>query len=168
MVHPLWWPGVDPTLQQWRGILAVVQERHLLPFFDSAYQVRDLALFLSDCLRCCSPTLSPKLLSCAHTNRLLLSDAKGVVQGFASGDLEGDAAAVRLFADAGLEMLLAQVSRSFWLCKKSRVSHCTAWMLPETITHLALLTFLIFQHRILPSGPGNGTACWRVMSIGWR
>ena len=29
-------------------------------------------------------------------------------QGFASGDLEGDAAAIRLFADAGMEMLLAQ------------------------------------------------------------
>lgn len=29
-------------------------------------------------------------------------------QGFASGSLEADAAAVRLFADAGLEMLLAQ------------------------------------------------------------
>ena len=31
-------------------------------------------------------------------------------QGFASGDLERDAAAVRLFADAGMEMLLAQVA----------------------------------------------------------
>ena len=30
------------------------------------------------------------------------------MQGFASGSLEADAAAVRLFADAGLEMLLAQ------------------------------------------------------------
>lgn len=30
-------------------------------------------------------------------------------QGFASGSLERDAAAVRLFADAGLELLLAQV-----------------------------------------------------------
>lgn len=32
-----------------------------------------------------------------------------VVQGFASGDLERDAAAIRLFAEAGLELLLAQV-----------------------------------------------------------
>jgi aspartate/tyrosine/aromatic aminotransferase len=31
-----------------------------------------------------------------------------VLQGFASGDLERDAAAVRLFADAGMELLLAQ------------------------------------------------------------
>jgi aspartate aminotransferase len=58
--------GVDPTLDQWKGILQVVQRRRLLPFFDSAYQ------------------------------------------GFASGSLERDAAAVRLFADAGLELLLAQ------------------------------------------------------------
>jgi hypothetical protein len=32
--------GVDPTPEQWQGILRVVQERRLLPFFDSAYQVR--------------------------------------------------------------------------------------------------------------------------------
>ena len=31
--------GVDPTPDQWQGILKVVQERRLLPFFDSAYQV---------------------------------------------------------------------------------------------------------------------------------
>lgn len=31
--------GVDPTMAQWQGILQVVQERKLLPFFDSAYQV---------------------------------------------------------------------------------------------------------------------------------
>ena len=33
-------PGVDPTKEQWQGILKVVQEKKLLPFFDSAYQVR--------------------------------------------------------------------------------------------------------------------------------
>ena len=31
--------GVDPTPEQWRGILKAVQQKHLLPFFDSAYQV---------------------------------------------------------------------------------------------------------------------------------
>lgn len=31
--------GVDPSLEQWQGILKVVQQRRLLPFFDSAYQV---------------------------------------------------------------------------------------------------------------------------------
>lgn len=58
--------GVDPTPDQWNGILDVVKSRGLLPFFDSAYQ------------------------------------------GFASGDLDRDGAALRLFADSGLEMLLAQ------------------------------------------------------------
>lgn len=58
--------GVDPTAEQWQGILKAVQERRLLPFFDSAYQ------------------------------------------GFATGNLEGDAHAIRLFADAGMEMLVAQ------------------------------------------------------------
>lgn len=64
--------GVDPTPEQWRGILAAVQERRLLPFFDSAYQ------------------------------------------GFASGDLNADAAALRMFTaatgpgGAPQEMLLAQ------------------------------------------------------------
>lgn len=32
--------GVDPTPQQWQGILRAVQEKRLLPFFDSAYQVK--------------------------------------------------------------------------------------------------------------------------------
>eukprot|EP00884_Botryococcus_braunii_P006173 jgi/Botrbrau1/15557/Bobra.0274s0001.1 len=58
--------GVDPSKDQWKGILELVQTKKLLPFFDSAYQ------------------------------------------GFATGDLEGDAASIRLFAEAGLEMLLAQ------------------------------------------------------------
>ena len=32
--------GVDPSPEQWQGIMRVVQQRRLLPFFDSAYQVR--------------------------------------------------------------------------------------------------------------------------------
>jgi aspartate/tyrosine/aromatic aminotransferase len=35
-------------------------------------------------------------------------DAASVVQGFASGDLDRDGASIRLFADSGLEMMLAQ------------------------------------------------------------
>lgn len=31
--------GVDPNPEQWRGILKMVQQKRLLPFFDSAYQV---------------------------------------------------------------------------------------------------------------------------------
>lgn len=30
---------MDPTPEQWQGILKVVRERRLLPFLDSAYQV---------------------------------------------------------------------------------------------------------------------------------
>lgn len=58
--------GVDPTPEQWKGILEVTQSKKLLPFFDSAYQ------------------------------------------GFASGDLDRDGASLRMFADTGMEMLLAQ------------------------------------------------------------
>lgn len=58
--------GVDPSPEQWQGVLDAVKSGSLLPFFDSAYQ------------------------------------------GFATGDLDRDGAAIRLFANAGLEMLLAQ------------------------------------------------------------
>ncbi|KAG2484886.1 hypothetical protein HYH03_016367 [Edaphochlamys debaryana] len=58
--------GVDPSPQQWARILALAQEKALLPFFDSAYQ------------------------------------------GFASGDLDADAASLRLFVRSGLELVLAQ------------------------------------------------------------
>ena len=30
--------GVDPTLDQWKQIAAVVKERQLYPFFDTAHQ----------------------------------------------------------------------------------------------------------------------------------
>ena len=31
--------GVDPTLEQWKEMSAVIKKRNLLPFFDMAYQV---------------------------------------------------------------------------------------------------------------------------------
>merc|ERR1712083_1032729 len=58
--------GVDPTLEQWKEMSAVIKKRNLLPFFDMAYQ------------------------------------------GFASGDMDRDAAALRLFVDEGHTVLLAQ------------------------------------------------------------
>ena len=58
--------GVDPTPEQWQGILDAALAKKLLVFFDSAYQ------------------------------------------GFASGDLDRDGYSIRLFCDAGLELLLAQ------------------------------------------------------------
>jgi aspartate aminotransferase len=57
---------VDPTPEQWQGILNIIQSKQHFTFFDCAYQ------------------------------------------GFASGDLDKDAYAVRLFARAGCEMLIAQ------------------------------------------------------------
>ena len=38
------------------------------------------------------------------------------MQGFASGDLERDATAVRMFTDAGVELLLSQVSSPVASC----------------------------------------------------
>merc|ERR1719382_406167 len=58
--------GVDPTLEQWKEMSAVIKKRNLLPFFVMAYQ------------------------------------------GFASGDVDKDAAALRLFVDEGHTVLLAQ------------------------------------------------------------
>ncbi|MCO5556995.1 hypothetical protein L7F22_010550 [Adiantum nelumboides] len=58
--------GVDPTADQWKGILKLIRGKNMLPFFDCAYQ------------------------------------------GFASGNLDKDAFAVRLFAGDGGECFVAQ------------------------------------------------------------
>ena len=52
--------GVDPTPEQWQGILKVVRERRLLPFLDSAYQVptrvpQQLGMPLAVCQRFSPP-----------------------------------------------------------------------------------------------------------------
>ena len=49
-----------------------------------------------------------RLRTVAQQQPALLMELLGM-QGFASGDLERDAQAVRLFTDAGLELLLSQV-----------------------------------------------------------
>ena len=58
--------GVDPTLDQWKELAAVMKQKNHFPFFDTAYQ------------------------------------------GFASGDLSHDAAAIRYFVDQGFELLVSQ------------------------------------------------------------
>ncbi|XP_063973367.1 aspartate aminotransferase, mitochondrial [Diachasmimorpha longicaudata] len=58
--------GVDPKLEQWAELSALIKKKNLFPFFDMAYQ------------------------------------------GFASGDVTRDAAAVRLFVKEGHNILLAQ------------------------------------------------------------
>jgi len=66
--------GVDPTIEQWNGILDVIQEKELFPFFDTAYQ------------------------------------------GFATGDLDRDAAPVRMAISRGLELMASQsYSKNFGL-----------------------------------------------------
>ena len=55
--------GVDPTPEQWRGILRTVQQKRMLPFFDSAYQASPWSLLQQiSCLPCvnCLPR-SPML-----------------------------------------------------------------------------------------------------------
>lgn len=58
--------GVDPTLDQWKELAAIIRSKKHFPFFDCAYQ------------------------------------------GFASGSLARDAAAVRYFIEQGFELVIAQ------------------------------------------------------------
>lgn len=58
--------GVDPTLDQWKELAAIIRAKKHFPFFDCAYQ------------------------------------------GFASGSLARDAAAVRYFVEQGFELVIAQ------------------------------------------------------------
>ena len=129
--------GVDPTPEQWQGILKVVRERRLLPFLDSAYQVQtrpsnpghascslsapQLPMTLHPAAvhaapavpahaakRICASKLRPSYLL-TYFLRMERLHMHALLQGFASGDLDRDAQSIRMFADAGVEMLLAQV-----------------------------------------------------------
>lgn len=42
--------GVDPTPEQWQGILDAVRSRSLLPFFDSAYQASTPSCCIPFCI----------------------------------------------------------------------------------------------------------------------
>ena len=101
---------MDPTPDQWRGIFEVVQQKRLLPFFDSAYQVLTHARTFHGCpppAPHASMHVSKLMAACMHADMLT---HQHVHQGFASGDLDRDAIPLRMFADQGLEML---VSSSF-------------------------------------------------------
>ena len=37
--------GIDPTKEQWKEIADVVEQKGLVPFFDSAYQVTNQSIF---------------------------------------------------------------------------------------------------------------------------
>ena len=62
------------------------------------------------------------------------------VQGFASGDLERDATAVRLFTDAGLELLLSQVAL---LCN----AVCLGLVLDITDLHMVSICHLCTHYK---------------------
>ena len=88
-----------------------MQKQQLLPFFDSAYQVMPTKPAATRCPSCVvqhTMAASPFLIGIWFSSGVSATQPSFVLQGFASGDLERDAAAVRLFADAGMELLLAQ------------------------------------------------------------
>lgn len=92
--------GVDPTLDQWKELAAIIRQKNHFPFFDSAYQ------------------------------------------GFASGNLTRDAAAVRYFIEQGFELLLAQsFAKNFGLYgERAGCFHAITGPGPsaaETITRIA-------------------------------
>uniref|UniRef100_A0A4D5R9V9 Aspartate aminotransferase n=1 Tax=Scolopendra viridis TaxID=118503 RepID=A0A4D5R9V9_SCOVI len=101
--------GMDPTLDQWKAIADVMQEKKLFPFFDSAYQ------------------------------------------GFASGDLDNDAKAVRLFAGKGFEMLCAQsFAKNFGLYNE-RIGNLTVILndvktLPAVKSQLTLIVRAMYSN----------------------
>ena len=112
-----------------QGILQVVQKQQLLPFFDSAYQVTPMKLAAARCpAHAVEHTMAalPVLLDSAWPSWQIIPC--NALQGFASGDLERDAAAVRLFADAGMELLLAQsYAKNMGLYGERVVSALPSW-----------------------------------------
>jgi len=111
---------VDPTHEQWQGIVTAIKERKLLPFADSAYQVggqagRQLGGWLgwlagvSRYSKHAEATQRRALCRPPDSCPVKPPASFFSMQGFASGDLDRDGAAIRMLADAGLEMLLAQV-----------------------------------------------------------
>mgnify|MGYP002477567664 CR=1 FL=1 len=83
--------GVDPTREQWEEIAAIFKDKGHFAFFDCAYQVR--------------PPTPP--LSLLRSTRGTRADAV-LVQGFASGDLDNDAWAVRHFVSQRIPLLVCQ------------------------------------------------------------
>ena len=90
--------GVDPTMEQWSKIAALVKAKSAIPFFD--------------CVRLW------RILFAARwpTGFLKTAPLSQAYQGYASGDLDEDAASVRYFESQGIEMMIAQsYSKNFGL-----------------------------------------------------
>lgn len=64
--------GVDPKPEQWDEMSKVIKERELLPFFDMAYQVRQVFLIVNicDCHKIDDSTFFSKLLMHKHNTRV--------------------------------------------------------------------------------------------------
>lgn len=87
--------GVDPTRDQWREIAEIFLSKGHYAFFDCAYQVSHLnhdTVVLPD-----SRSSTGATLTCVH-----------FLQGFASGDLDNDAWAVRHFVERQIPLLVCQ------------------------------------------------------------
>ncbi|KAI0444285.1 PLP-dependent transferase [Xylaria telfairii] len=116
--------GVDPTLDQWKEIAALIKEKNHFPFFDSAYQ------------------------------------------GFASGDLKKDNAAVRYFVEQGFELVIAQsFAKNFGLYgERAGCFHFVTGPAPgasETTTRVAS-QLAILQRSEISNPPLYGA---RIVSI---
>ena len=126
--------GVDPTEEQWEGIRKAIRSKNQLPFFDCAYQViryhlLQLSLVFSKwplkhyCFAHFKCPILVFVLGSANALFLVESHVHLLVsslsfwtklltllfpQGFASGSLDKDAYAVRLFVADGGECLISQ------------------------------------------------------------
>lgn len=102
--------GVDPSVAQWRELSQLFKERTLFPFFDSAYQVWRAGEGLRWRLRrtCAAPATLPSAAAPPPAPPCLMPPPPRL-QGFASGDCDRDAAAVRIFVDDGHKVSLSQV-----------------------------------------------------------
>jgi len=91
--------GVDPTREQWAQILRVVKVRRPKPPWSPLSSVVPLTLAVA------RATLTRWMRVKAKQHFPFFDSA---YQGFATGDLDGDAYSVRLFEAAGIECCVAQ------------------------------------------------------------
>ena len=86
--------GVDPTHDQWKELSEIMKEKKHFPFFD---MVRRLGVT--------SPLIKSLIELTSHASLFCSLQA---YQGFASGDTDFDAFAVRHFVEQGHQVVLCQ------------------------------------------------------------
>ena len=82
--------GVDPKPEQWKELSKIIKDRKLYAYFDMAYQVLTSARLIA-------------LYKIEYSQR-------NFFQGFASGNVDDDAVALRQFVADGHNVCLSQVS----------------------------------------------------------